>query len=110
MALSSEYILTLQQINGVGTKTIFKICEHIMDSPLSIKDLLDCLKSTKIKKLESISLSDLIKANNDANRIIEYSNNHNIGVISYYDNVFSENLRKTINEEGKLCYFGIEEI
>lgn len=101
MALSAEYILTLQQIKGIGTKTILKISENIIDKSLTIEDLLDFLKRAKIKKLPSLSLKELKDANVAANRIIEYSEKHNISMLSYYDDIFPENLRNAINENGK---------
>ena len=97
MALSAEYILTLQQIKGIGTKTILKISENIIDKSLTIEDLLDFLKRAKIKKLPSLSLKELKDANVAANRIIEYSEKHNISMLSYYDDIFPENLRNAIN-------------
>ena len=39
MALSSEHILTLQQLSGIGTKTIFKIAEQVIKPIHTIEEL-----------------------------------------------------------------------
>jgi hypothetical protein len=39
MALSKEMILTLQQLKGIGNKTIFKICESEKSSITDIDEV-----------------------------------------------------------------------
>lgn len=102
MKLSSEMILTLQQLEGIGNKTIFKMTSLINTSITSLEDLYSFLKKQKGKKIEAITKDDLANANLLAKRIIEKSAEHNIGLISYYDAEFPDILRKTINEDGKL--------
>lgn len=101
MALSSEIILTLQQLNGIGTKTILKIAEQSRKKIADIKDLCVLWKTLKGKKIETITSQDLIDANDIAKRIIESSAKQSIGLISYYDINFPKQLQETINEEGK---------
>lgn len=101
MALSSELILTLQQLNGIGTKTILKIAEQFPRKITTIDELCNLWKTIKGKKIEAISSRDLIEANDEAKRIIESSAKKSIGLISYYDADFPEQLHRTINEEGK---------
>ena len=58
MTLSTEMILTLQQLDGIGNKTILKIANQ---APTSIGDfgqLCDFWKSLKGKKFESFSKRD----------------------------------------------------
>ncbi len=101
MALTSEIILTLQQLNGIGTKTILKIAEQSCKKIADIKDLCVLWKTLRGKKIETITLQDLIDANDIAKRIIESSAKQSIGLISYYEAIFPKQLHETINEEGK---------
>ena len=59
MALSAELLLTLQQLKGVGSKTILKIAEQIVDDIISIEDLCSYWKGLKGKKFESITEDDI---------------------------------------------------
>ncbi|MDD7233809.1 MAG: DNA-processing protein DprA [Bacteroidales bacterium] len=102
MALSAEMILTLQQLDGFGTKTIFKIAQQISTPPSSLKELYDFLKTLKGKRIQSISLEDIIDANDIAKKIIDVSSKHFIDFVGYYDSDFPTMLRTTINEDGKL--------
>lgn len=102
MALSAEMILTLQQLDGFGTKTIFKIAQQISTPPSSLKELYDFLKTLKGKRIQSISLEDIIDANDIAKKIIDVSSKHFIDFVGYYDSDFPTMLRATINEDGKL--------
>lgn len=102
MALSAEMILTLQQLDGFGTKTIFKITQQISTPLSSLKELYDFLKTLKGKKIQSISLEDIIDANDIAKKIIDVSSKHFIDLVGYYDSDFPTMLRATINEDGKL--------
>lgn len=76
MALSAEMILTLQQLDGFGTKTIFKIAQQISTPLSSLKELHDFLKTLKGKRIQSISLEDIIDANDIAKKIIDVSSKH----------------------------------
>lgn len=102
MKLSSEMILTLQQLGGIGNKTILKMAKLINTSITSPEELYSFLKEQTGKKIEAIVKNDVINANQKAKRIIENSNKHSIGLISYYDIEFPDILRNTINEDGKL--------
>lgn len=102
MALSAQMILTLQQLDGFGTKTIFKIAQQISTPLSSLKELYDFLKTLKGKKIQSISLEDIIQANDIAKKIIDLSSKHCIDFVGYYDSDFPTMLRATMNEDGKL--------
>lgn len=102
MALSKEMILTLQQLKGIGNKTIFKICENEKSSISDVDDVYDALKKQKGKKFENLVKDDIVEANSYAKRIIEKSEEANIGLISYYDVGYPDILKRTIDEEGKL--------
>lgn len=111
MALSSEHILTLQQLSGIGTKTIFKVAELVTKPINTIEELCTFWKTLKGKKLEAIGVDDIIEANNSAKRIIEASARESIGLVGYYDDTFPNILRQTIMRRENLtlrCYFGTE--
>lgn len=101
MALSAEHILTLQQLSGIGAKTIFKVAEQVINPISSVEELCAFWNTLKGKKLEAIGANDIIEANNSAKRIIAASANASIGLVGYYDESFPDILRHTINEEGK---------
>lgn len=102
MSLSKEMILTLQQLKGIGNKTIFKICENEKSSISDVDDVYDVLKKQKGKKFENFVKEDIVEANSYAKRIIEKSEEANIGLISYYDAGYPDILKRTIDEEGRL--------
>ena len=85
MALSAEHILTLQQLKGVGTKTIFKVAEQVINPISSIEELCAFWNTLKGKKLEAIGVDEIVEANNSAKRIIAASANASIGLVGYYD-------------------------
>lgn len=101
MKLTPEMILTLQQMKGIGNKTILKMAKLMNTSITSPEELFSFLKGQRGKKIESIAKADVISANQQAKRIIGNSNKHSIGLISYYDIEFPDMLRNTINEDGK---------
>ena len=101
MALSAEHILTLQQLKGVGTKTIFKVAEQVINPISSIEELCAFWNTLKGKKLEAIGVDEIVEANNSAKRIIAASANVSIGLVGHYDESFPDILRHTINEDGK---------
>lgn len=101
MALSTEVILTLQQLKGIGTKSIIRIAESGMDAS-SIEELQNKWGSLKGKVFEKISTEDLYEANKRAVSIINESYNNDVGIISYFDKSFPDMLKKCINPSGKL--------
>ena len=110
MALTKEQILTLTclkevDVKGVGPQKIFAIGSAISDRKLEIKsneDLAELMKGMKEAAIKKVTLSDLNDAYQIARRIIETSNQVNIGLVGYYDDEFPDVLRKTVNEDGKL--------
>ena len=105
MGLTKEQILTLTFLKGIGPKKILSIGTTINDRELhvdSYEDLHEVMKGMKDKKIQNVSLDDLNAAYRDARKTIEYSESKGIGLLGYYDEEFPQNLRNTINEEGKL--------
>lgn len=87
MALSTEYIITLQQLDGIGNKTILKIANQAIGDITSLIQLCEFWKTLKGKKIESISDDDLEQANRVAHRIMERAEQEGVGIISYYDKI-----------------------
>ena len=105
MGLTKEQILTLTFLKGIGPKKILSIGTTINDRELhvdSYEGLHEVMKGMKDKKIQNVSLDDLNAAYKDARKTIEYSESKGIGLLGYYDEEFPQNLRNTINEEGKL--------
>lgn len=105
MGLAKEQILTLTFLKGIGPKKILSIGTTINDRELhvdSYEGLHEVMKGMKDKKIQNVSLDDLNAAYRDARKTIEYSESKGIGLLGYYDEEFPQNLRNTINEEGKL--------
>lgn len=110
MALSKEMILTLTclkevGVKGVGPKKIFSIGTAVEDKGLEISQveaLLPIMKGMKEKVVKEVSLDDLQAAYIYANRIIEASEAKGIGLVGFYDGDFPAELRRTVDEKGKL--------
>ena len=102
MVLSTEVILTLQQLDGVGNKTIFKLANQVSAPIYNLGQLCDFWKSLKGKKVEAISKEDLEEAYHTAQRIMTCCEQNGVGVMSYYEDCFPKELRVCVNETGKL--------
>lgn len=102
MELSNEIILTLLQLHGVANVTIFKIAQQVKQPLTSVEDLCDFWKTLKGKKLEEINKNDIIEAYDKAKELMERSEKASIRLISYYDSIYPDILRATINEKEKL--------
>lgn len=101
--LSHEIVLTLQQLEGIGNKTILsKIGSNVTTPISSLEDLFILWSSLKGKKFESITDDNLIDANRIAKKIIYQAERENIGIITYYDQTYPEILRQCTDEKGKL--------
>lgn len=99
MALNTELLITLQQLKGVGSKTIFDIANSV--DLKDIESLCNYWHTLKGKKFEKVSKEDLILANRTALRIIENCEIEKIGIISYFEDDFPDILKNCTNEEGK---------
>ena len=102
MHLSKEMILTLQQLDGIGNKTIFnQIAKYVTNTIDHISQLCEFWKTLRGKKIQAITEYDLYKAHDVALRIIERCKEENVGIISYYDAEYPEILKSCTNEDGK---------
>lgn len=101
--LTPELVITLQQLEGIGNKTILsKIGGNISVQISTLDELRSFLITMKGKKFESISSYDLIEANKNAKHIIAHTEKEGIGIITYYDSLYPEILRNCKDEHGKL--------
>lgn len=111
MTLTTQQILILANLNGVGGKTIFKIGEYAKDNEVQLstmEDFLKLLKTLKLKVKEEgqkgtfeINMEHLTIASKMADRTIDAHKAMGIGVVSYYEPEFPAMLRYTIDESGK---------
>ena len=96
MALTKEQILTLTclkevDVKGVGPQKIFAIGATIDDRGLEIKsykDLAQLMSGMKEKAINKVTLSNLNDAYKVARKIMDASDQANIGLVGYYDEEF----------------------
>ena len=101
--LTPELVITLQQLEGIGNKTILtKIGERIISPIQTVSELSSLWKTLKGKKFESITDYEIIEANRSAKRIIKKAEDEGVGIITYYDTKYPEILRNCTDEQGKL--------
>lgn len=102
MKLSTELIITLQQLDGIGNKTIMKLVDSIDCRLYTLEDLINFWPSIKGKKFETVSPQDITRAYHRACRILAESDKQVIHAITYYDDAYPEILRSCVDESGKL--------
>lgn len=100
--LSTKQVLTLQQLPGIGNKTILKIAEQVKSPITSLSELCEFWASLKGKIFESTTTEDLEDAYKAANWIIKRSETEGVGVISFFDPEYPEILKGCVGEDGKL--------
>lgn len=100
MALTTEILITLQQLKGVGKQTILTIARNI--SAATIDELVEKWDKLNIPRLKKVSRDDLLYANRKALQIISTSEELGINIISFYDDAFPSILKECVNEKGKL--------
>lgn len=105
MALNTKDILIFKNLKGLGNVTAFKLCEYADNNKIDLiskHDYLDFYNSAKNKKIaramKDYNIEDIIQAQNLADEIFENSKFLGINVISYYDNLFPNNLKKFTNK------------
>jgi DNA processing protein len=102
MALKTEFILTLQQLEGIGNKTILKIAENISSSIETIEELYSFWRTLKGKKFENITKYNIHNSYLVAQQIIENAKKNDVGIMSYYDQSYPDILKECKGEDGKL--------
>lgn len=99
MALNTELLITLQLVKGLGNKTILGIAKNM--EATTIMELCNSWKKLKGSRFEKITNDELLEANKVALRIIDTCELQKIGIISYFEDRFPENLKYCVNSEGK---------
>lgn len=99
MALNTELLITLQLVKGLGNKTILGVAKNM--EATTIMELCNSWKKIKGSRFEKITTDELLEANKVALRIIDTCELQKIGIISYFEDRFPENLKYCVNSEGK---------
>lgn len=105
--LNTMQVIALSQLDGVGAKTVMRICEVIKEQGFVIdttKDLHEFLVLAKNRKLvvrlKDYDESDVNRAFSVAKRIVEESAAQDIFAISYLDTDYPQMFLKTVDEKG----------
>lgn len=99
MALNTELLITLQLVKGLGNKTILGVAKNM--EATTIMELCNSWEKLKGSRFEKITTDELLEANKVALRIIDTCELQKIGIISYFEDRFPENLKYCVNSEGK---------
>ena len=106
--LSTIQVITLCQLEGVGAKTVMRICEVLKERDIEIAstgDLHEFLsfakKSKLVARLPEFDKPDVNRAYSIAKRIMEESEAAGIYAVSYLDDDYPAELLKTVDEKGK---------
>ncbi len=111
MALNKEQILTLTCLKeadctGFGPQKVMTLGNHMLDNDLSVEtyeDLLHIIKGIKGAAFQKVTIDHLNKASKIAKNFISESERQGIGCSAFYDNDFPQQLRSTVDEDGKLA-------
>lgn len=96
MSLTTRQILTLQQLPGIGVQTILKFGDLSADT---LPD--DCLEDLVLHGKARTDPKVFARALEQTHHIGELATRQNVRIISYYDDVFPESLRRAVNGKGK---------
>lgn len=99
MALNTELLITLQLVKGLGNKTILGIARNT--NVTTIEELCNYWPNLKGIRFEKIQTEDLLQANRVAHRIIDTCELQKIGILSYFEEQFPQQLKRCMNAEGK---------
>ena len=105
--LSTMQVIALSQLDGVGAKTVMRICEALKEQGMEIEtakemhDFLVMARSRKlVARLKEIAAEDVNRAYSVAKRIIEDGAANGIFATSYLDDEYPQSLLKTVDEKG----------
>lgn len=102
MPITSEIILTLKMLKGIGNKTILKIVQQAKNDINNLDELICFWATLKGKTFEKVTEDDLVEAHRNATRIISNSADHGVGIFSYFDDCYPDILKQCNDENGKL--------
>lgn len=99
MALRTEILITLQQVKGLGNKSILEFAKS--GDIDTMEDLVVRLQNIKKGRFAKLTEEELQYANRTARRIIEACENNGIGILSYFEPQYPSILRNCVDEKGK---------
>lgn len=99
MGLNTELLITLQLIKGLGNKTILNYSKSVNID--SAEDLAKDINSINKGRFANITTEDIQRTNRVACRIMAASELEGIGIISYFELSFPQQLRECVDETGK---------
>lgn len=102
MQLSSEIILAIKSLNGFGNKSVLKVILHFQGQEFTVSSLYSVVKDIKSSSVADITETDLDNLIIKQKKRIEFNSAQGIGVLSYIDEAFPDNLRNCIDEKGVL--------
>lgn len=85
MAFSTDIILTLLQLKGIASKTIFSLAHKLRAPIYDVEQLYHAWPSLQGKTFAKFSLDDLAQATHRAQRIVEQCKQEGGGLLSFYD-------------------------
>lgn len=96
MAIQTEYLLTILKTPKFGQVSVKYINNNIEHKIGSVQELYDSIIELKKKngRLPEPTIEDLIRSNNEANRILENSANQRIKVLSCNDALYPHKLKR----------------
>lgn len=91
MKIRKEFVLGLLQIKGLGRKSVINLIKSFsIDDVSNYNDLLDQIKDVRyrklVKRLPAFEDSDVLAGIDDANFLLEKSENNGVSVVSYWEN------------------------
>lgn len=96
MGLSTDDIVRVMQLKGVGRKTLFRICEQ--EFTLTDMDLVDFLietgKTKAIPRFPEFTKSEILEAFSEGERILAKSDQANVLITSFYDKAYPAPLKE----------------
>lgn len=111
--LTTEQILTYLQLEGIGSSKVFEMCKNVIKDRAELEGLSDmadyirmCIDKKivtrySVKRYGEIDIDSIRDAYSKARNIIGRSREAGIGIASFYDEDFPEQLKKIVDEKGK---------
>lgn len=111
MLFDTRQLLAIKSIPGIGPQKMLKLCAKangLYESPMTTANIVECLAECRImaRDKESKEKVDITHAMLEdflakAQDILGKSTNAGIGAISYFEDIFPDSLRYTMDEDGK---------
>lgn len=111
--LTTEQILTYLQLDGIGSSKVFELCKNAINDRIELEGLSDmtdyirmCIDKKivtrySVKRYGEIDIDSLRHAYSKVRSIIDRSQDAGIGIASFYDEDFPEQLKNIVDEKGK---------